>query len=684
MEEKYKPVIALAVVLGLLIYGGLYYGTGSEELPQILPQLIPPTTGCGYNVIGLSKADFLSNDAKLNWQDAILLTVVHNTENECAIGNWKKEDINQKLENKKIDYDFAIKLDSKQQTCTYNINRKYVGETRGAYKGIYKMESYHTDCEVPFGGCTNWVTDCMKKDKYYSYKCWDIVPYVTKTCYCFYNTREGWYGKLSDPKYDFPVEVTVAGKEKLPPVTIGGVGQTHALIGDKVYAEWNGNLVSGVSCPDAKGDYVATYSDTNGWNTVETEDWNKYEDYDESGFKLCVSGATADTVSQCIKEYNFRKERALSRWRTIAWDWGYPYYEQKESGDETGGRVVLDVDKQIQYPVLGFHVNAKWMGIYTPVGIPKITSAPEKIQVKSGETTYFTVKVKNIGEATGSFDVYAECSPGFSSWRRESINPVPDEVIPVTLDISGSCPTGEKTGTCRVKAVGKTKTDISDDIPITCSPLPICDPEGKKRCSEDELNVEICRNGNWEISEECDFGCTVKAGVPACKVLKCTKDKDCDDNDPATIDRCNVDIFGNSYCSNERIPNVGICGNGICEPIYGEDYKNCPIDCGACGNGVCEPGETNANCEVDCPAVCGNDICEKGETPETCAEDCAVCPPYKLGPFEIPDVGCIFWNWLMEFFKTVGMIVVIIIILIVLIVAFVPGVKWAIAKKVLR
>ncbi|MDP6583480.1 MAG: hypothetical protein QF535_02410 [Anaerolineales bacterium] len=91
-----------------------------------------------------------------------------------------------------------------------------------------------------------------------------------------------------------------------------------------------------------------------------------------------------------------------------------------------------------------------------------------------------------------------------------------------------------------------------------------------------------------------------------------------------------------------------LCGNGICEPEYGEgvescsvdcickidafcdtsggeNYDNCPDDC-ICGNGLCDIGEDYGNCYEDCN-TCGNDICdlEFGETPGNCGRDCNTC-----------------------------------------------------------
>jgi len=43
------------------------------------------------------------------------------------------------------------------------------------------------------------------------------------------------------------------------------------------------------------------------------------------------------------------------------------------------------------------------------------------------------------------------------------------------------------------------------------------------------------------------------------------------------------------------------CGNGICEPEFGETPETCPVDC-HCGNGICEPelGEDRETCPADC------------------------------------------------------------------------------------
>ena len=86
---------------------------------------------------------------------------------------------------------------------------------------------------------------------------------------------------------------------------------------------------------------------------------------------------------------------------------------------------------------------------------------------------------------------------------------------------------------------------------------------------------------------------------------------------------------GPDWCP-EDCGEPGICGDGICQPEIGEDPDWCPEDCGEviCGDGICQPefGEDPASCPEDCgeEVICGDGECqpEIGEDQDTCPEDC--------------------------------------------------------------
>ena len=91
------------------------------------------------------------------------------------------------------------------------------------------------------------------------------------------------------------------------------------------------------------------------------------------------------------------------------------------------------------------------------------------------------------------------------------------------------------------------------------------------------------------------------------------------------------------------------CGNGYCDPHFGETCATCPSDCGSCcGNGECDNSETAASCCQDCgdccqnydcnwPCeqcsngtcvdrnTCGDGACNCGEARSSCPQDCGEC-----------------------------------------------------------
>ncbi len=128
-------------------------------------------------------------------------------------------------------------------------------------------------------------------------------------------------------------------------------------------------------------------------------------------------------------------------------------------------------------------------------------------------------------------------------------------------------------------------------------------------------------------------GCAVEA---SCGDGLCDADEGCEDC-PADCGVCPL-MCGDAICSpGETCADCpadcgDCCGNGSCEPAFGEDCEACAADCGVCppkcGNGACDPGESCKDCSLDCGPCCGNGICEPdfGEDCVFCAADCGACP----------------------------------------------------------
>jgi hypothetical protein len=119
----------------------------------------------------------------------------------------------------------------------------------------------------------------------------------------------------------------------------------------------------------------------------------------------------------------------------------------------------------------------------------------------------------------------------------------------------------------------------------------------------DEIGCQGCGDGACNLQETC-FDCPEDCG-------ECCGNGICEPDYGEDCGLCEVDC---GPC----------CGNGVCEPGRGEDCGSCSTDCGeCCGNGVCEPGrgENCGSCSADCGRCCGNGLCEGGR-----GEDCASCP----------------------------------------------------------
>lgn len=140
------------------------------------------------------------------------------------------------------------------------------------------------------------------------------------------------------------------------------------------------------------------------------------------------------------------------------------------------------------------------------------------------------------------------------------------------------CPTGK---TCNVSGV--------------CVDGPAC---GDSTCGPGECSS--CQS-DCDISECCDVGVDDSCNSPL-----------------ENCNNCSADCGG--FC----------CGNGICEPEYGEDCScsDCAgnPECAPCGDGTCDPGigEDCLNCSADCGDCCGNDICDSDEC-TICPDDCDTC-----------------------------------------------------------
>ncbi len=181
-----------------------------------------------------------------------------------------------------------------------------------------------------------------------------------------------------------------------------------------------------------------------------------------------------------------------------------------------------------------------------------------------------------------------------------------------------------------------------------------------RTCEDHSKNITACVDSDGCCPTTCNWMMDSDCYKP------CYKDRDCDDDNPGTIDSCNGDARNPGEC--EYVPNTecknaddfcpsgceyGTAGEGKDSDCSANNTCSYDYDCddtsrgivGACSgygtdanprscifsniteckfnDGFCPPGCTEIN-DNDCPhqVVCGDNKCEYPETCESCVNDC--------------------------------------------------------------
>jgi len=534
---KTRSKIIVGSILTLLLFTSVMALVYFQNVS--LPQFAVTTATCtGFNDIALSgPVDYVSNDPKLQGK-AWLLTVVQNCMGRHAVGIIDADSIADAGDDAKAEYDLKIETSVDEQKCNYNIK----------VDGIPVKHMNHETVELWYNpligeaGCKDWFTEnCYNRDGYFIAS--GKHPFGVKTwCTCFFTTGTTPHGILETPKLDFKSTIKLTAKGESYEKTISSTGPGSVTFDNNIaYVYWNGNLVSGEQCPIAS-DYRVSAAYVNGyWKTIDENYYQQYLGYHQSGMENCIDRYVeygSETPDTCTNSYNTHESNALA---------GKSLYSTGGSkavtyGQVINGRAELTLSKIIQYPLLSMKVNADWLGVFIPVGQPKITFV-QSLPFTTGTSGVIDVELKNVGNGLGSFDVYADCPAPFSKPGSQTIQLYPQETGRISLIITAGV-AKETTGQCTVHAYDKNNPENKDSktVTVTAKPIITC-TVGDTRCNGNY--IERCTDGTkWDQIQLCDYGCEIKEGKAACKEQ--TK-------------KCNY--------------------NGICEPNLGETIASCPTDC---------------------------------------------------------------------------------------------------------
>lgn len=487
------------------------------------------TTCSGFNDISLSSVDYLSNDPQLN-SNSWVMTVSQNCQGRYAVGSFSKEYIKDLQENAQSENDLKITTSLDEQKCEYPIQ----------VEGKPIMHANYETKDLWLGlGASEFEQECITKPGYiYFAKKFGTFLYT-----CFWTTETSKHGIIGTPSTTFKstIRLDSHGETKLATITKTSPGSVK--IGDVGFAYWNGNLVTGDQCPIA-ADYRIDAAYLNGvWKTIDASKYQDYLSYDRNGFENCITRYLdygTETPESCANTYNIKETSALAGKQLISTGGsiGTTY------GREFNGKIILEPTKILQFPLITMRINAEWLGVFIPVGIPDITYASSQ-PFRTGTKGLINVEVKNIGDYAGSFSVFATCPGTFSqTGSAQYVNLAPGQTITVSVPITASC-SKETKEDCQVCAADRNNPDRKDCLAVqaTCRPQVVCTP-GLRRCNGNYIEQCNTEGTGWSSIQKCEFGCIIQNNVPSCKTQ----------TEP-------------------------VCGNGICE--QGETFVSCSTDCGA-------------------------------------------------------------------------------------------------------
>lgn len=510
-------IFLIAVIV--LVAIGVNYGS--------VPYTAFPTGCTGFNDISLSSVDYLSNDPVLGGESWVL-TVIQNCMGRYAVGSFSKSNIQDPADNAQATKDFKLTMTLDEQKCEYDIREQgfpiltLKQETRHLWKLGLGASEFEAECTAkPYSLSFN------KKGWYYT---------------CFWGVETAKHGTLSSADINFKSTIKLEVPGQTPQTaTITNQLTRSVDIGTIGTAYWNGNIVTGDSCPSASADRISVAYQNGVWKMIDESKYQTYLVHHQAEVKICISNylkSLGDTPNTCVEKYNIVSSNALAGKKLIS-DGGTL---GTTFGSVSDGKVFLNLVKTIQYPMITLRLNVDWIGIFIPVSQPKVIYTSSKT-FRTGETGYINAQIKNDGTGVGSFNVYADCNSPFGSDSSRIVSLAADTSTTISIPVTVSA-SKDLTGSCTVCAedINEPSKKHCKSVSMSAKPQITCTPF-KRECAGTTI-VQCNAEGTGEsVIQECELGCEYKNFQPTCK--------------------------------SQLEP---VCGNGICET--GETYLTCSADCG--------------------------------------------------------------------------------------------------------
>lgn len=495
-----KIILGIAVVIGILLFTGSQMIGVADIIASIAGSVVGGTGGA---VLSLSQVDFISNDPQVGGQ-AWLLTMVQNGQGQYAVGNFDNAEITD--EDKSAEYDLTVRMDVNEQKCEYPI--VYQGN-QIKHASYFDRQCYGPLCTLCSKSCDG---DTVKE------------PGFTP-CYCVYKTNTASYGSIGTPTTSFRSTLKATSHGETVQGEISNMGTTSVWLGDKVYASWVGSLVSGDQCPIAS-DYRRAAAYTGSWKIIDDTRYQSYRAYDISGFTTCKDLARSGSkkVTDCVNEYNIYEANALAGASFTSTGGS----SATTSGTANDGKVSINLNRLIQYPMITMRIKAAWIGIVIPVGKPSIVSVTSS-PFQTGSTGFVVATIKNVGDGQGSFEASVQCTSGFSQQgTTQYITLNAGQQGTVNIPITATCQS-DIGGSCSLVVTDRNNPNQIDtkSVGVNCKAIILCDP-GLTRCNGNY--AETCRasGSGWDVTQRCNYKCEMRDGVATCISPDCESSDQCD------------------------------------------------------------------------------------------------------------------------------------------------------------
>jgi len=457
----------------------------------------------GTSTLSLSQASLQSSNAYLSGK-AWLLTFSAGGLGQSYYGTITPSDVDSKTPDAtRTTKNLNIQVTYEDESCQYPI-----GST-GSFTPIYDVQKYTytyvpliASCDIPTASSKSGISQSNIK--------FVKLNIVLLKCYVIYTTGESPVGTMGNGNVHAPYTITLNVDGNIASKTIDPIsGSTQGAIGSYAYGVWNGNLVSGISCPSTY-DYKASYVNGN-WRIINKQSYDNYINKYNENIGLINLDFTAIDKWVSDVQYYANQAKVSTSFGTI---------DSASSLYSAVAKVTLTTP--IQYPVTSLYIKADTLGIYTPVPNIGITSTSSSC-FKTGENGIISVGIKNTGDEGGTYNVYAICNNPFQMTQPAtgSLNAGESRTVNLPLSATATQKT-QSTCTVSVETTGGTKTataNVCVDPQITCTipyPNKFCGFSGNsevvKQCSQNGATANIIET--CTVNQYCELGVCKTGGIP--------------------------------------------------------------------------------------------------------------------------------------------------------------------------